>query len=186
MNTPPTNSGRPDIGHPENRMVDHELTRTPGDRRLYAIEGIGTLRLIGFAARTAIAESANGSWRIAGHGFWRRVIQATDQVGVLVGEFEPRAVRRGGTLRWGDRTFTLRPASTWRERYALVDGDHELAIVDGKGWGRRPVRAIVDHAAPVEPGLLLFATFVVHMLATEAINTAGAASAATATIASSS
>jgi len=164
----------------EQRKADYELTRTPGDRRLYTLDGIGTLRLNGAAARTATAESVSGRWRIASRGFWRRLIQATDEAGVLVGEFEQRrGMRRGGALRWGDRTFTLRPASAWRERYALTDGDRELAILDGKGWGRRPVRVIIDQAALDEPGLILFATFVVHGLATDAISAAGAASTAT-------
>jgi hypothetical protein len=98
----------------------------------------------------------------------RRVIQATDAAGTAVGEFEPRALRRGGTLRWAGRELALRPASHWRERYALADGDHELAILDGKGWGRRPVKVTVDDPEAVEPGLLLFAVFVVRGLAEDA------------------
>jgi hypothetical protein len=48
-----------------------------------------------------------------------------------VGQFEPRALGRGGSVRWRGGDLTLRPASNWRERYALVDGDRELALVDG-------------------------------------------------------
>ena len=162
----------------EQRTADYELTRSPGDRRLYRLDGIGTLRLNGIAVRTATAESASRRWRIESRGFWRRFIQATDEAGVLVGEFEQRrGARRGGALRWGDRTFTVRPASAWRERYALADGDRELAILDGKGWGRRPVRATVDQAALDEPGLILFATFIVHALATDAVTAVSAISA---------
>jgi hypothetical protein len=166
------------MGDREQGYVEHELTRTPGDRRLYAIDGLGTLRLHGIAARRAIAESATGSWTMTSRGIARRVIQATDQEGTVVGEYAPRPWRRGGALRWSARTFTLRPVSRWRERYALVDGDHELAVVEGKGWGRRPVRVMVDHSTPIEPGLVLFATFVVHALAIDAASAAGAASSA--------
>jgi hypothetical protein len=186
VNTPPTSESE-NMSDPDKRTTEHELTRTKGDRRLYAIEGIGSLRLNGVAVRTATAESASGRWRIASRGFWRRFIQATDEAGVLVGEFEQRrGARRGGALRWGDRTFTLRPGSSWRERYMLADGDRELAILDGKGWGRRPVTATVDHAALVEPGLLLFATFVVHALATDAVTAVSAVSAATTSAATAS
>jgi hypothetical protein len=153
---------------PAEAMADLELKRTPGDRRLYSLEGVGKLRLKGFASRTATTEAGGSRWRITRHGFWRRVIQATDAAGTAVGEFEPRALRRGGTLRWAGRELALRPASHWRERYALADGDHELAILDGKGWGRRPVKVTVDDPEAVEPGLLLFAVFVVRGLAEDA------------------
>jgi hypothetical protein len=59
-------------------MTVLELTRTPGDRRLYALEGVGSLRLEGFASRAATVTSGGSSWRIARSGFWRRVIEATD------------------------------------------------------------------------------------------------------------
>jgi hypothetical protein len=162
-------------------MVDLELTRTPGDRRLYTLAGVGTLRLGGFASRTATAEAAGTSWRIARRGFWRRRIEATDATGTPAGEFEPRTLRRGGTVRWGGRELELRPASSWRERYALADGTREIAVLDGKGWGRRPVKVTLDDSDAVEPGLLLFATFVVRGLAEDAGSAAGATAAATTT-----
>jgi hypothetical protein len=45
-------------------MADLELTRTRGDRRLDALEGIGTLRLTGWASRNATAEAGGASWRM--------------------------------------------------------------------------------------------------------------------------
>jgi hypothetical protein len=116
-------------------MSDLELTRTQGDRRLYGLEGVGTLRLQGLFSRAAIAEANGERWRIGRTGFWGRRVVATDPVGAVVGEFEPRGLRRGGMLRWAGRELALRPASSWRERYALADGDRELALLDGKGWG---------------------------------------------------
>jgi hypothetical protein len=155
-------------------MAEFELTRTPGDRRVYELGGVGTLRLQGFGSRTAIAAAGDTSWRFARRGFWRRRIEATDEANARVGTFEPHGLRRGGTLRWGDRGLVLRPASSWRERYALADGDREIALFEGKGWGRRPVKVTVDDSERVEPGLLLFAAFVVRGLAEDA----GAAAAA--------
>jgi hypothetical protein len=162
-------------------MPELELTRTPNDRRLYVLEGVGTLRLEGFGSRTATAEADGKSWRLARRRWWQRSIQATDALGTVVGEFEPRTIRRGGVLRWGDQELLLRPASAWRERYALADGDRELAILDGKGWGRRPVKVSVDDPGAVDPGLLLFATFVVRGLAEDAGAAAGAGASAAAT-----
>jgi hypothetical protein len=149
-------------------MTDLELTRVPGDRRLYSLEGVGTLRLQGFTSRAAIADAGGKKWRIARRGFWQRVIQATHEASALVGEFEPRSLRRGGALRWESGELTLRPASHWRERYALADGSRELAVLDGKSWGRRPVMVTLDDAETIDPGLLLFAVFVVRGLAEDA------------------
>ena len=118
-------------------MVDLELKRTAEDRRLYALEGVGTLRLEGLGGRMATAEAGAESWHVTRRGLWRQTIQATDAMDSVVGEFKPRGLRRGGALRWGDRELEPRPASSWRERYALADGDNELALFDGKGWGRR-------------------------------------------------
>jgi hypothetical protein len=162
-------------------MADLELTRTPSDRRLYVLEDVGTVRLVGLGSRAARAEADGISWRLGRRRWWQRDIQATDAVGAVVGEFEPRTVRRGGTLRWAGHELSLRPASAWRERYALADGDRELAILDGKGWGRRPVKVSVDDLGAVEPGLLLFATFVVRGLAEDASAAAGAGASAAAT-----
>ena len=161
-------------------MVDLELTRAPGDRRLYKLEGVGSLRLQGLFARTAIAEADEGSWRLSSSGLWGRRIEATDAAGVVAGAFEPRSIRRGGDLRWDGRELALRPASSWRERYALADGDRELALLDGKGWGRRPVKVSVDDHDAVDAGLLLFAVFVVRRLAEDAGANAAAATSSTA------
>jgi len=154
-------------------MTELELTRTPGDRRLYAVDGVGTLRLEGIWGRRATAEAAQTSWHIVSSGVWKRTLRATDAMGRVAGEFKPSSRRRGGPLRWGDREFTLRAASAWRERYALAEGDRELAILDGKGWGKQPVSITVDDVAELEPGLLLFATFVVRQLAEDASAAAG-------------
>ena len=154
-------------------MADLELTRTPGDRRLYALDGIGTVRLKGLLSRAATAEADGRSWRIASRGLFGQRVEAADEAGALVGEYEPRGLRRGGTVRWAGRELALRPASAWRERYALADGERELAVLDGKGWGRRPVAVTVDDSAQVEPGLLLFAAYVVRRLAEDAGASAG-------------
>ena len=155
-------------------MPDLELTRTAGHRRLYALEGVGTLRLEGLASWRATVQTATGSWRLARRGFTGRRVEAMDVTGTLVGEFEPRSVRRGGVLRWGGRELALRAAS-WRERYALADGEHELVLLDAKGWGKRPVKVTLDDPEAIDPGLLLFAAFVARGLAEDA----GAAAAST-------
>jgi len=160
-------------------MIELELTRTPGDRRTYAIDGIGTLRLEGLWSRRATAEAARTSWHIISSGLWKRTLHSTDAMGRVAGEFKAAGLRRGGPLRWGDHEFAVRAASTWRGRYALVDGEREIAILEGKGWGKRPVKITVDDIEAIEAGLLLFAIFVVRQLKEDASAAAsGAASGA--------
>jgi hypothetical protein len=160
-------------------VAELELTRSPDDRRLYSLDGLGTVRLEGFTSRTATARAGANRWQFAPRSLWRRPVVATDEAGAEVGVFEPNSLRRGGALRWGDRSLVLRAASSWRDRYALVDGEREIALLDGKSWSRTPVRVTVDDAEAVEPGLLLFAAFVARRLADDA-GTAAAVAASTA------
>jgi hypothetical protein len=159
-------------------MVELELTRSPDDRRLYRVGALGSLRLGGFFARSATGEAGGVRWTFRRRGILGRRIEASDASGALAGAYDARGVRRGGTLHWGGRELVLRPASAWRERYALVAGEREIAILDGKGWGRRPVAVRIDDPSSLDPGLLLFAVFVVHVLAEDAGGSAGGAAAA--------
>ena len=161
-------------------MPDLELSRAKDDRRLYELEGVGTLRLEGLFSRSATAEADNRSWRIASRGLFGRSLEATDAAGNVVGGFVPRTLRRGGAMLWAGRELELRPASSWRERYALAEGDRELALFDSKGWGRRPVKVTIDDPGTIDAGLLLFATFVVRRLAEDAGSAAAATTSSTA------
>src|SRR4051794_41563642 len=100
-------------------MVDLELTRAPGDRRKYVLEGIGSLRLDGFASRAATAEADGATWSFRRVGFWRRRIEAVDRLGTVVGEFDPHGLRRGGAVRWAGPELLLRAAGSLRGPDAL-------------------------------------------------------------------
>jgi hypothetical protein len=117
-----------------------------------------------------------GRWIVPACG--AGTIGASDAADAVVGSFDPRTIRRGGALIWRGRDFELRP---WKERYALVDGERELAVLDGKGWGKRPVKVTIDDPNAVDPGLLLFAVFVVRRLAEDAATVASSGSSAAAT-----
>jgi len=165
-------------------IADLELIRVPGDRRRYELRGAGTLRLEASFSRSAAAAAGDQRWQITRRPERRRivrrgdlivVIQATDPSGVVAGEFHGRARVRGGKLRWGERDLELRSSSRWRPRYALVDGELELAAIEGKGWGKRPVKLTTYDGAAAEPGLLLLAAFVVGALTGDAQRNAGAA-----------
>jgi hypothetical protein len=161
-------------------MPELELTRTRDDKRLYVLEGVGTLRLRGWTGRSATAETTAGdrSWELAQRGLLRAVIEAFDAAGTPIGAYEPRTFRRGGALTWQGRDHGLRPASAWKQRYALTDDDRELAVIEGKGWGKRPVKVDVPDLDALPPGLLLFAVYVVRALAENAQSAAAGGAAA--------
>jgi len=156
-------------------MAELELTRSSGDKRRYELDGVGMLRLGGWASRWATAEAGQHRWGLARRGIFRSRIEATDAAGTVMGTFEGRSLKRGGALRWEDREYVLQPDSNWRERYALVDGERRLALIEGKGWGKRPVRVDLDDDARLDPGLVLFTAFVVRALAEDAANAPGGA-----------
>jgi hypothetical protein len=156
-------------------MTELALTRSPGDRRRFDLQGYGTLRLGGWASRWASAEAGERRWGFARRGVWRSRIEATDPAGTLGGRFEGRSLKRGGALRWEEHEYLLTPDSRWKERYALLDGERRLAVLEGQGWGKRPVRVDVDDVTETDPGLLLFTAFVVRALAEDASAAAGGA-----------
>ena len=153
-------------------MAELELTRTPGDGQALRPPRRGDA-----AAARAL--------RSRGHGRGRREPLAAP---------EARAARTGGRRHGrdglaGGEVRAPRPsprrhpalerpgarpaaASAWRERYALADGDAELATVESKGWGRRQSKVVVEDDATLEAGLLLFAVYVVRGLGEEASSAA--------------
>jgi hypothetical protein len=146
-------------------VPDLELTRSGGDRRTYVLDEVGSVRVGGRLGGPATIYVAGERWEVRRRGLLRRVTEATDAAGAVVGRFGPRGWRRGGPLWWDGRELALRPSSAWRERYALTEGARELASLEGRGWGRRPVRVAIDDLAAVDPTLLLFAALVVRSLA---------------------
>jgi hypothetical protein len=113
-------------------MAQLELARSRDERRVFEVDGVGALRLGGLFARGATAEAGGAFWSFDRRGLWNRTIEASDATGAVVRSFDPRTIRRGGSLRWGAREFELRPTSAWKERYALLDANHELARLTGR------------------------------------------------------
>ncbi len=157
-------------------MRDLELRRSRDDRKRFDLAGAGSIRLGPWYRGGATILAGDELLEVERRGMFRRTIEALDAAGGVVGRFGPQGWKRGGPLWWDGRELALAPSSFWRERYALVDGDRDLALLDGKGWGSRPVRIRLDDPA-TEPALLLFAAYVVDQLAADAGSTAGATTA---------
>jgi hypothetical protein len=153
-----------------------QLTRSTDDQRLYALEDLGTLRLDspdGQRSRLATAAAGDRRWHLAHVGPFMNTIHAVDTSGAVVGRYDDAGLRDGGALRWSRRALALRCASRWKDRYALLDGDVEIAMIWARTWGLRPARVVGDELTALDPGLLLFATFVVRVLAEDSASAAG-------------
>jgi hypothetical protein len=159
-------------------VTELRLTRDAHDRRLFRLDGVGSVRLLGWTSRRGEAEADGRSWSFERRGLVRTQVIAADSAGTVVGAFERRTWRRGGSLRWNDRALRLEPASAWRERYALTEDGRELALLAARSWGKNPVNMTVPDRGAVEPPLLLFAAFVARGLAADADAAAGGSAAA--------
>lgn len=148
--------------------VELQLTRASGDRTRYELPSVGRLHFGRWSSRKATAEAGRCSWQFARRGLFKAIVEATDDAGDIVGAFSSRTFGRGGTLLWSGRELTLQSITFWQHRYLLVDGGRSLARIEGKSGGKRPVKVSVDDADSIDPGLLLFATFVVLVLAKDA------------------
>lgn len=157
---------RSPLGYRRRPMGELQLTRDPADRRLFELSGVGTLRMTGLLGRSsATAEAGGRRWQITWRGFLRPVVRATDAAGSVVGEFEVRRLRRGGTLRWDGRELQLRPTGVSRGRYVLVDGGRERAGIEARSGGGCPVAMTAGDPDEIDPALLLFVAFLVRALA---------------------
>lgn len=158
-------------------MVELELTRTAQDRRTYALPGVGTVTVRGIFSSGATIVAGGRRWEVTREHFWSGALRLVAD-GQQAGRFRPSALRRSGAIEWGTRMFELRAASVWRERYALVDGKEELAVLSSRGWGKQPVSVLVRDLAAVDGPLLLFAAYVVPRLADDGTSAAVAATTA--------
>jgi hypothetical protein len=140
------------------------LLQSHGDRHLYFVGTIGTLRVAGWTWRMATAEAGGRAWQITRRGIWPASGQAADAAGDVIGEFGASRSHRGATLRWSDHALELRIDGPWRYRVVLVDGDRSLATIDATR-GKRFLTIAAADADDTDPGLLLFVIYVVHALA---------------------
>lgn len=144
-----------------------ELTSDPADGDLWVLEGVGTLRRTGRISRAATAAAGGRAWTIVRFGWVRTGFRAADETGATVGALPGALMRRGETLRWGDRQLTLRPDAARRGGHVLRDGERPLATMAPKREGRRPLDVTVDDPS-ADPGLLLFMAFVVQAYSDDA------------------
>jgi hypothetical protein len=166
-------------------MEEIELIRAPGDRRLYELGTIGSLRLNGWLMRSATAQAGGDRFLLERASWSSAAVDAKDDGGQTIGTFRPRPLRRGGAITWRDAEYSLRPVAALRERYELVAGGHELAAIEARGWwgwgSRRPLKMTLSQGDRLDPGLLLLVAYVVRTLADKSSSDAGAASVATTT-----
>jgi hypothetical protein len=149
-----------------------ELARSPEDPRLYVLPGVGELRTGGLLTGGRVEATAGGrTYTFATRGRVRRVPTATDAFGEEVGQ------RSGSeSLVWRSTPWDLRPSFEGPVAfYALArpGEEREVARLLPTGWGKRPVPIVVDDSARLDPGLVLFAIFVMRRVNDEMIRAAG-------------
>jgi hypothetical protein len=150
------------------RVARLELTRSPDDRRLYTLPGIGELRTRRWPSRQVEATTSDGRSYV----FTTRRWTAVDAFG---GEVARQHGSRG--FLWRSVQWELRPTGDVSGAYALVrpGEEDELAIAMPVGWGRRPVPLVVDETARLDPGLVLYLLFAMRAKG-EAISSSAARS----------
>lgn len=162
-------------------MPELRLRRDSKDRKRYAIDGVGEMRLGKWYQRGAtIASESGGSWELKS-GRWNQALTATDASGGVAATYEPRgALKRGGeiALGAGSETYELKPSSNWRNRYALWSGEDELAAVETKGWSGKEVAVDVSNGVSPDALLLLMACYLVRRFGEDDAASAGGAAAA--------
>lgn len=156
--------------------MDGTLTRDPEDKKRYVLDGVGALRRHGRLSSAATLTAVDGSaWEARRQG-WRMRPVFTDPVGGEAARFaSSRAFKRGGELVVGSASYSLRPSSRWKERYALARGEQELATIEAGGWSGTRIR--VDVEGDVEPLVLLAACWLVRQFADDSASAASAAGA---------
>ena len=147
-------------------MRQTELAPDPDDRDRWVLPGVGTFLRTGRTSRAATAEAAGRTWKIQRRGLVRTGFIATDESGEPAGELKNPTMGSGETLRWNGRELALRYDDAHRA-HALSDGDRALARFAPKVAGKRPLDVVIEDP-DVDPGLLLFAAFIVQAYADDA------------------
>ena len=144
-----------------------ELTRSAEDKKLYVLPGVGELRVGRWPSRDVEAHAGGQTYTFAPRGPSRRVPTATDAFGAEVGH------QHGSwSIVWRSTSWDLRPAAEGAVAYyalARPGDEQELGRFVLALWGKRPVPIVVDDGARLDPGLLLFALFVMR-LTTDGMN----------------
>ena len=144
-----------------------ELTPDPAEGRLWVLPGVGTFLRTGRTSRAATAEARGRLWQIVRHGIVRTGFRATDESGAAAGELQNGLTGRSERLRWGGRDLALRWEEPDRNGHVLLDGERRIAVMTPERAGKRPLDVVIEDAA-ADPGLLLFAAFIVQAYADDA------------------
>lgn len=157
----------PGGGHGDT-VSELELTEDPADKRRWTLDGVGELHWAKGMFKNGEASLTAGptTWTLKRSSLSAKA-EALDATGSEAARFEPKgAFSRGGEIITPRGTWALRPASRWKNRYALADGDTELATVETDGWAHRRVTVeLADETVPAE--LLLLACWLVRGFAEE-------------------
>lgn len=146
-------------------MAELEMVRAVGDRKLYELLGIGSLRRPHWYSRQAIATALDSRrWSFTETGLCRPVDHATPEVGQPSGRFHrAKLVSRSGPLQWGDDSYELTFRSFWRLEGVLAAGGRDLLATKPGNWNSKRSRVQLLTDERLDPGLVLFVIWVVQL-----------------------
>jgi hypothetical protein len=140
-------------------VTELTLLRSPDDRRVLMLEGVGTLRIEGLNRKRATAEAGGRRYSLRGR-LASRGVDVSDEQGAPAGSYEQSPWHGGGVLEVRGQELRLRMrAGLWSPRYAVVNGGCELAVLQRRR-SLRPLVVTVDDGAALDPLVLLLALFV--------------------------
>jgi hypothetical protein len=145
-------------------MARLALTRSPEDRKLYVLPGVGELRVARWPGKAVEATAGGRTYTFAPRGQEHRVPTATDAFGAEVGH------QHGSwSLIWRSAKWDLDFMPDISGSYALRrrGEEREVAYLALTGWGKRPVPIVLDDDARLDPGLVLFAMYLMNRFAEE-------------------
>ena len=155
-------------------MIELALTRSADDRRRYELVGYGSIRRPRWLSRTVEIQTGDGVVRTTKQSPTGKFASLSEGAGSVVAEYErTRWTNHGGTVSWRGLPFDLAVESQWRRRYLLSRDDRELLRVTCRGWGKTPAAVeVLDNS--LEPGLVLFTTWLVQTFVEMDSSSAGA------------
>jgi len=161
-------------------MPELRLTRSPEDRKLFVLAGVGTIRNGSWFKRSAeLCGETGDSWQVDRKGFRARPV-FTDGVGGEPARFEAYGTfKRGGRLAIaGGAMYELKPSSHFKERYTLAAEGRELVTLEAGGWSaKRPVTVELGGDTEIDDLVLLAACWLVQQYAQDSRAAAAGAAA---------
>jgi hypothetical protein len=154
--------------------MEVELTRSADDRRRYELAGYGAERWAGRLSSAAELEARDArTYAATFRGWTRQAARVVDAAGNEVGGYRGASWRsHDGAVTWRSVAYEVRKESAWRNHYSLRLLEGPVLRLEARLWGRRPVKVSLVEPG-LEPGLVLFAVWLVQTFVSQDASSGG-------------